>query len=273
VRDWHTIDNNPVLAQVNAEGEKFYGRKPKPIKKSSKPTLGIVYYTCNTLADPLATAARNQLNKARNGHELGCVSLARTDFGDWNIVVNAERGPLTMHRQILAGLERLKADVVFFCEHDVLYHPSHFDFTPPRKDTFYYNVNVWRVRASDGHAVKTTDCKQLSGLCCWRELAVEHYRERVRRIEVEGFSRKNGYEPGTRHLPNGYDNSQADSWVSAFPNLDIRHDRTATGNHWTPESFRNQKYAAGWEETDGEIPGWGQVSGQLELILQGLANG
>jgi hypothetical protein len=178
-----------------------------------------------------------------------------------------------MHRQILAGLERLKADVVFFCEHDVLYHPSHFEFIPPDKTSFWYNVNVWRVRSPDGHAVKTADCKQLSGLCCYRELAIQHYRERVRRIEAEGFSRKNGYEPGTRGLPNGYDDSPAESWSSMFPNLDIRHGGTATGNHWTPESFRNQKYAAGWEETDDVILGWGQVSGQLELILEGLVSG
>jgi hypothetical protein len=236
------------------------------------PSIGLLYYTCGLDNHLLESASRNTLISAKNGYELGCVSLERTDFGDWNIVVNAERGPLTMHRQILAGLERLKADVVFFCEHDVLYHPSHFDFTPPRKDTFYYNVNVWRVRASDGHAVKTTDCKQLSGLCCWRETAIEHYRKRVERIEREGFSRKNGYEPGTRHLPNGYDDSRADSWVSAFPNLDIRHGGTATGNHWTPESFRNQKYAAGWEETDGVIPGWPKVAGRVEEVLKELAS-
>ena len=246
---------------------------PVPDWPQVKSTAACLYYTCNTLAEPLASAARNQLLTARNGHELGCVSLQRTDFGDWNVVLNEPRGPLTMHRQILAGLERLKSDIVFFCEHDVLYHPSHFDFIPPDKTTFWYNTNVWRIRSPDGHAVKTNDCKQLSGLCCWRELAIEHYKKRVERIEREGFNRRNGYEPGTRHLPSGYDNSLAESWQSAYPNLDIRHSGTVTGNHWTPESFRNQKYAAGWQETDGDIPGWGQVAGQLELILEGLARG
>jgi hypothetical protein len=178
-----------------------------------------------------------------------------------------------MHRQILAGLERSTADYVFFCEHDVLYHPSHFEFIPPRRDTFYYNVNVWRVRSPDGHAVKTADCKQLSGVCCWRELALAHYRERVRRIAKEGFSRKNGYEPGTRHLPNGYDNSLAESWVSEYPNLDIRHDGTVTRNHWTRESFRNAKYAEGWEETDDVIPGWPKVAGRLEEVLKEMVSG
>ena len=56
-------------------------------------------------------------------------------------------------RQILAGLEALDTDVVFMVEHDVLYHPSHFDFTPPERDIFYYNRNTWKVNAETGHAV------------------------------------------------------------------------------------------------------------------------
>lgn len=275
--DWSTKDN-PITAQVTKAGEEFYRRHSSkaittaPAITEPAPRAGLIYYTCSTLPDPLATAARNQLLRARNGHELGCVSRERCDFGDWSIVIDAERGPLTMHRQILAGLERSTADYVFFCEHDVLYHPSHFEFVPPGKTSFWYNVNIWRVRPPDGHAVKTADCKQLSGVCCYRELALAHYRERVRRIAKEGFSRKNGYEPGTRHLPNGYDNSPAESWQSEFPNLDIRHGGTVTGNHWTRESFRNAKYAEGWEETDGEIQGWGKIHGQLQEFLDQLAH-
>ena len=103
-------------------------------------------------------------------------------FGD-NIVLPLERGYLTMFKQILAGLEELKTDVVFLCEHDVLYHPSHFLFTPPKKDVYYYNTNVWKVRYDDGHALHY-DCKQTSGLCAYRELLVQHYRERVRKTET-----------------------------------------------------------------------------------------
>ena len=51
-----------------------------------------------------------------------------------------------MFKQILAGLEALDTDIVFFCEHDVLYYPSHFDFRPLKKDVIYYNTNVWKVR-------------------------------------------------------------------------------------------------------------------------------
>jgi hypothetical protein len=239
------------------------------VKPASK---GILYYTCNTHDLTLELAARNNLLKAQNGYELGCVSRERTDFGDWNIVVQLERSPATMHEQILQGLERMKAEYVFLCESDVFYHPSHFDFIPPRKDVFYYNTNVWRVRYEDGHAVRTDDCKQVSGICCDRQFLLEHYRKRVERIRREGFSRKNGYEPGTRKLPWGYDDNPCDVWQSPFPNVDIRHGGTLTGSHWSIDSFRNKKYAAGWAETDDEIPGWGKLSGGITEWLKQLAN-
>jgi hypothetical protein len=269
--DWDK--NSAVTQEVMAAGEKFYKERgikasTKQPKASTQPKAGVLFYTCSTLADPLATAVRTNLKSAVNGHEIGSVSRERLDFGDWNIVLQLERGPLAMHEQILAGLERMQSDYVFLCEHDVLYHPSHFEFIPPTKDKFYYNVNVWRVRETDGHAVRTDDCRQVSGLCASRELLIDHYRKRVERIRREGFSRKNGYEPGTKGLPHGYDNSQSEVWSSPFPNLDIRHGNTLTSSHWTIDSFRNPKYARGWRETDDAIEPWPKLTdGGLQQLL------
>lgn len=277
VPDWN--DNHPATQQVMKAGEEFYKSKGivHPLATtsgSSKPSVGVLYYTCSTLDESIAQPVRNNLKACTNGHEVGSVSRERLDFGDWSIVLQLERGPQAMHEQILAGLERMQADYVFLTEHDVLYHPSHFEFVPPTKDKFYYNTNVWRVRETDGHAVRTDDCKQVSGLCASRQLLLEHYRKRVERIRKEGFSRKNGYEPGTRSLPHGYDNNEAESWQSSFPNLDIRHGKTLTGDHWTIDSFRNPKYAAGWQETDDPIAGWPKLSdGGLQQLLEELANG
>jgi hypothetical protein len=274
VKDW-SRKGNPVTAAVMQAGQEFNrsrGLQPstKQPKASTQPKAGVLFYTCSTLTDPLATAVRTNLKAATNGHELGSVSRERLDFGDWNIVMSLERGPLAMHEQILAGLERMQSDYVFLCEHDVLYHPSHFEFVPPTNDKFYYNTNVWRVRETDGHAVRTDDCRQVSGLCADRQLLLDHYRKRVERIRKEGFSRKNGYEPGTKGLPHGYDNSQSETWVSPFPNLDIRHGKTLTGDHWTIDSFRNPKYSAGWKETDDEIDGWPKLTkgGLQQLLIQ-----
>jgi len=206
---------------------------------------GILYYTCNTHKIDIELLCRRQLLKSRNGHELGCISLKETEFGDWHITLPHERSPLAMHKQILAGLEFIKTDVVFLCESDVLYHPSHFTFVPPTRDKFYYNTNVWKVRYPDGHAVWTDDLQQVSGICAYRELLLDWYSRRIQQIERDGFD--GHYEPSPR-----------ENWQSEYPNLDIRHPNTLTKSRWSPDEFRNPKYAAGWREAD-EVPGWGET--------------
>lgn len=220
---------------------------------------GVLYYTCNTHDEKIENACRNQLEKARGRLQLGCVSLKPTEFGDWYFHLDLERGPLTMHKQIVAGLKELKTDFVFLCESDVMYHPSHFDFVPDRTDTVYYNTNVWKVRWPDGHAVWTDDLQQVSGICASRELLLDFFSRRVKRIEKDGF---NGhYEPGKRY------GIRAENWQSKYPNLDIRHKATLTRSKWSPDEFRNQQYAQGWKEAD-EIDGWGILIELLGALCQ-----
>lgn len=228
---------------------------------------GVVYYTDNRLDPEIMQACQAQLRRAVNGHRVVSVSLQPMDYGD-NIVLALERGYLTMFKQILAGLEALDCDVVFLCEHDVLYHPSHFKFVPARSDIYYYNTNVWKVRASDGHALYY-DCKQTSGLCADRELLVQHYRERVRRVEAEGYNRRMGFEPGTHSRAERIDDHKSETWRSEYPNIDIRHGLNLTPSRWKPEQFRDQRNCRGWIEAD-EVPGWGMTSGRFAELLREL---
>lgn len=217
-----------------------------------KGTKGIIYYTDNQLDEKIAKPVREQLLKA--GLPIVSASLNPLDFGK-NIVIEAERGYLTMFRQILAALEASTADYIFFCEHDVLYDPSHFLFTPPKDDIYYYGVNVWKLW-EDGLAIKVDDCRQLSGLCANRDLLIKHYKERIRRVEAEGFSRKMGFEPGTHNRAERVDDYKSDIWRSDKPNVDLRHNTNMTSSRRSKEQFRNQKYTLGWTEST-EIPGWG----------------
>ena len=278
VPDWN--DDNPVMIQVREAGEKFFREHNFPVMDSapaiikSKPRGLALYYTCNSHDPTLELAARNNLKRSTNGHEVGCVALQRTDFGDWTIVLDREKSGGTMHYQILAGLERSAADYVFLCESDVLYHPSHFDFIPPDDSIFYYNTNVWRVRYQDGHAVRTSALQQVSGICASRQLLLEHYRKRVELIEANGGQfdiKRMAYEPGTRGK---FGDERVENWQSPYPNIDITgHGNTLTVPHFSIDSFRNKKYAEGWEETDDEIPGWGKLSGRIQEFLNQLANG
>lgn len=225
---------------------------------------GVIYYTDNKLDASIMTKCQEQLKQAIGDKRLVSISLEPISFGD-NIHMPLERGYVTMAKQILAGLKELDTDYVFFCEHDVLYHPSHFDFVPPKDDVYYYNTNVWRVRYSDGLGVKVDDCRQLSGLCANRELLIKHYEKRVslleKREKEEDFNRyirKMGFEPGTHGRAERVDDYKSEVWNSRYPNLDIRHDGTLTPSRWSKDEFRNEKYTVGWTQST-KVEGWGEL--------------
>lgn len=162
-----------------------------------------------------------------------------------------------MHRQILAGLKAMKEDVVFLCEHDVIYPPEHFHFCPARSDTFYYDTSVWQLHP-DGTAIWTDDLQQVSGLCAYRELLIRFYERRIAEIEARGFDRH--YEPSTKT-----GEKRVGNWQSARPRIDVRHSGTLTRSKRSPGEFRNQRYAHGWTEAR-DIPGWGSTANTLEAI-------
>ena len=228
-------------------------------------TKGIVYYTDNRL-DPLVMAAcQRQLE--RSGLPIACVSLEPMDFGDVRIVVDGNRGPLTMFRQILAGLEALDVSLTFFAEHDIIYHVSHWEFEAPRDNLFYYNNNLWKVDLETGRSLFHFS-NHTSQLCAYRELMLEHYRKRVAMVEANGFSRRMGYEPGTHGRAERVDDYKCDTWMSEQPNLDIRHSGNLTQTRWKKEQFRNQRFTKGWTESDHVRP-WYETD-TFEGLLEAL---
>lgn len=248
-----------------------YAEPASPMRK------GVVYYTDNRLDPDIQAACWNQLVSVANqsGIQVVNVSIQPMNTGN-NVVLPLERGYLTMSKQILVGLEVLDADIVYFCEHDILYHPSHFNFVPRDRNRVYYNTNVWKVRYPDGHAIHY-DCQQLSGLCARRDILLDHYRKRVANTEAalvkyggdnedfRRFIRAQGFEPGTHHRDQRVDDLTSESWQSEFPNIDIRHDKNLTPSRWSQDQFRNKKYCQGWIEAD-EIPGWGSASELMRAI-------
>jgi hypothetical protein len=218
---------------------------------------GAVYYTDNRGDEKILRACREQLRIAVGRYPITSVSLE--PIVNWvpnEIVLPLERGYLTMAKQILAGVEAVDADIVFFTEHDVLYHPSHFEFTPTKHDRVYYNQNVWKVNAENGHALFYY-CNQLSGLCAFRDTLLDHYTKRVELIEKNGFSRKMGFEPGTHNRAERVDDLKHETWMSSQPNVDIRHGSNLTPTRWRKDQFRDQRYTRGWTEAD-VVPGWGR---------------
>ena len=180
------------------------------------PSKGIIYYTDNQLKTSIARKVQAQIRSI--GLPIVSASLKPMSNMGTNIVVQGQRGYLTMFKQILAALEASTADIIFFCEHDNLYHPSHFDFTPDRVNTFYYDRNWWKVRA-DGYAVHW-DADQVSGLVCYREIALAWYRNRIATFPgPDGkFDRKFEPQSGTG----------SEWWKAEYPSIDIRHNKNLT---------------------------------------------
>jgi len=258
------VRDNPL--EIKGEVKEEQSNSCSPACKSQL-TKGIIYYT-DCLADPLIlSSVQKQIKACCNGHDLVSVSLNKPiDFGR-NFVFQGERGAIAQAKQILMALENSTADIIYFCESDVLYHKSHFDFIPERTDMFYYNDNKWKVDFISGQAL-FYHCAQVSGLCACRSLLLDHYRKRIARMEAEGgYDHKIGYEPGAHQYPRGIDDRTYELWNSEFPNIDIRHSKTLTANRWSQDKFRDKNTCLGWTMAD-EVPGWGRTKDRFQEILK-----
>lgn len=251
---------------IKLKANKFRFKNLSPDAKNAEieppeeevPTKGIIFYTDNQVRLKIAHCVQDQLKKISKAKRIPVISasLKKMTFGDKNIhFPHLKRGYYAMFKQILGALENSKADIIFFAEHDVLYHPSHFDFIPPRKDIFYYNHNWWRVRTDDGFAVHW-DANQVSGLVAYREHLLKFYRERLAEVEKNGYTNKMGFEPGGRN------SKLTSSWKSEVPNIDIRHGKNLAKNKWSLKDFRDKSTAKNFMTAE-EIPGWGKTK---ELI-------
>jgi hypothetical protein len=225
---------------------------------------GIIYYTDNRLAEPIVSVVREQILKA-NLPITSCSLNKPIDFGN-NIVVKGERGYPTMLSQIITALENSEADYVFFCEQDVLYPVSHFDFLPQLDNIFYYNEHVWRWMYGSDTAITYDRLLSLSALCVNRKFALDHYRareEKMYEMGVENFQSREpkaariwGYEPGTKKTRRGgFSNDDFETWRSEYPIVDIRHSKTFSSPKVTLDSFKHAP--TGWKEINiDKIPGW-----------------
>lgn len=224
-------------------------------------SVGIIYYTHGNIKKEILAGVQKQI--AKSGLPITSCTLSPMDFGD-NIVLNETKGAIAMFKQILAALEHATQDYIFFCEHDVLYHPTHFDFTPERDDVFYYNTNVWRWDYYS-QAVTTYDhLVSVSGLCVNRLHAIVFYKKRIELIYEHGYdklptfgnplwARTMGYEPGK--YGNKEEPATIEEWKAPYPNIDIRHTRSMTAPKMTYDSFK--KKPINWkEDVIDNLPGW-----------------
>jgi len=226
---------------------------------------GIVYYTDNSCSERIMYYCRKQIQRC-TGMPIVSVSHIPINFG-YNITVDLPRGATSIFRQIYTGLQNIKADIVFLCEHDVLYHPSHFDFMPD-DERFYYNQNRWQVCYRTGHALYRKTC--CTSLCvAYKASYLKHFDALMKVIEAGNYSRaKHGYAPST-HRIDGVPRIGINYFNSEVPCIDIRHENNFTPNRWKKEQYSTHSRRE-WTESD-TVPGWGKTEGRFYEFLQEVA--
>ena len=227
--------------------------------------VGIIYYEDNRISGPIIDHSRASI--VASGLPITSCSLnTPIDFGDNYVLENRKRSYPTMVDQIIIALENSKEDYVFFCEHDVLYHQSHFEFVPQEDDMYYYNLHHWRWRYPTDKAVSWQRVVSLSQMVCNRKMALVHFRERMRVAREQGldlersreprWARRWGYEPGTKpKRRGGFSDEKMGTWESPVANIDIRHDKTLSLPKTTLKEFKHPP--KGWQEINiDDIEGW-----------------
>lgn len=228
-------------------------------------TKGAIYYTDNRPRRFILQACQEQISKAWKGKTIS-VSLSPINFGQNIVLESHTRSYPTMLTQIVMALETLDTDIVFFLEHDVLYHPSHFDFTPPKRDVYYYNLNNWRWGIMEDVAFTHDGQHSLSMLSCYRETALSHFQARLKYAKDQGWdpirareprtAQIIGYEPGTKPVSRGgFSDETFDVWRSELPNIDIRHRHNFSSSKYHLSDFPQKP--VNWQEKNiDELPYW-----------------
>ena len=152
-----------------------------PLNSEHETTKQILYYSHNIIdGTPLNNLCRQLL--LATGIPIVSVTHKPIDLGK-NIVVDLQPGKQAYYKQMSIGLEACSADIIYLCEHDCLYHPSHFELLPTPYPIMF-NRNQYRC-CSYG-AYKTTDRDHfMSALIGRREVLVDRMRNKQGFIMTE----------------------------------------------------------------------------------------
>ncbi|MBI2049664.1 hypothetical protein HYT32_02040 [Candidatus Roizmanbacteria bacterium] len=232
-------------------------------------TKGLVYYTNHSAQEKILLACQAQLKRCMEIWKFPIVSVSQKpiNFGQNFVMNKMESSVISMYKQILKGLQECKTDIVFLVEHDVLYHPSHFDFTPEREDHFYYNRNEWHISSESGKAVFYVH-NNTTELSAFKETLIAHIKRAIE-VNTERFHSSYGIAPPKGIPPEERKEKYVGIYMSKVPNIDIRHPKTLSRQRMDKSEFRSERSLRGWKESDG-VPGWGKTLGRFDEFLAEL---
>ena len=206
------------------------------VDKFASPRV-IIYYTDSKLDRALALPVRKQLQKACGPIPIISVSQEPLRFGKNICVGEKPRLYKSMYEQLLVGLEAAPpGSIIYLCEHDVFYHPSHFAFLPKTKRHAWFNTNRYYYHQGVNSFLAARGKQALSQCVAYREMLIVHCRERL--AEWDDTQRMS---------------IQWHTFKSARPNIDIRHGDNLT----TDGDYKRNYYRGRGKNTIRNLPGWG----------------
>jgi hypothetical protein len=239
----------------------------------------IIYFTNNKLDEKIFALCQRKLLEI--GRPIISVSQKPIELGTNICVGEIGSSWLNIYKQLLIGTEAAKTKYVATAEHDCLYVQEHYDFIPPRDDTFYYNENVYLVEWGGNHpelngmySTYWEERRALSQMICNRELLIETLKRRLSILDGDdklagqivfagepGVSKirlvrklaKDGSHCHLQDLLKEYlEEELSDVFRTKIPNLDIRHSTNFTG----PKRGKNRCFT---------LPYWGEFKNIISI--------
>ena len=190
----------------------------------------IVYYTDNKIEASLASAVRNYLKKMAGPIPIISVSQKPLNFGKNICVGFKNKSYQSLYEQMYEGVKAAPENsIIYLCEHDVFYHPSHFAKIPDSDNAIYVNQNKVYWKNGYNSFFESSTQKAWSQTVAKREYLLKKLKLKdTNGLKMRWFK-----------------------WRSNRPNVDVRHDNNLSGD---------PKYLKGW--LDGgkgisNLPGWG----------------
>jgi len=191
----------------------------------------IIFYTANRIYDEMMNKNVECLKKSAVGIPIISVSQKpMPDLGTNIVFENKEQTYLNIYRQLYIGAKASTSDILYACEDDTFYAPSHFELYPFDENTFAYNMNKWSYFVWRPDIFSNRNRKTLNCLIAPRLKLIEALEERFDLLDKLGdkikmcywseFSR-NVYE---RHL--GVKEQKGEELESREPIVMVNHEKS-----------------------------------------------
>jgi len=208
----------------------------------------IIYYTDNSLEDDpskLGKQVRKRLKSMCGPIPITSISQEPLDFGKNICIGKQPRKYKSVYEAVKVGVESARDDeILYLCEHDVFYHPSHFVKVPDRNDTLYFNKNRYYYSLGQDSFLKARGLRALSQCVGTKAALLQHINEQLADCGDEITRRWKFWEEES--------SVRCENFESARPNVDILH-----GGNLTLKGAWKKRYVKGDRKGLYNLPGWG----------------